>query len=110
MNWECFLPRNLYYSIRNWLWYRKPRRPHMADLHEHLQGLLRSGPPYGVESSMQIIKDTITETLLRSVGLTIMDSLTSKADPSMPAHIYLTAIQCDAIGKVAGFGYRAKLR
>ena len=70
--------KNIYHSIRNFLLYKKPRRPNKDAIRD-----LKS------ESCIDNVKRTITNIMLYGVGMKVVDS----EDNAISPRVYLTPCQ-----------------
>lgn len=60
---------------------------------------------FEVSKSLDESRRHLTDMLLGSVGLMVVDS----DDDIVPPSVYLTAIQCEIIGQVSVYGYKVGL-
>lgn len=82
----------IYYSYRNLVYYRKQRKIS----HQRLMAVVNQSTN---------TKDTITDAMLATVGLKIVDSDEDK----VPWYIPLSKIQKSWVNKTAEFGYKVGL-
>ena len=101
-----YVGRCVFYSVRNLIYYRD-----VIDDPAAVRGLLQRLKACKERESTdasgaQALKDIITEFMLCSLGLTIVN------DPKdqVPPGVWLTAAQRECIAKVREYGYRAGLR